>query len=147
MPRPYPSSRVRDPCIQYFATPKENATAEDFPFFKEKDETRDNPIPLEKPGLKDPDTTETDDVEKAKKAEVTTPEKVTEGASEKATNEVASDAPKRVSADSAKIETEEVSSEKAEISAQEDSTESTADEDSERIVTETLKKVDLNLSA
>ena len=130
------------PSIQDFAATKENTTAENLPFSKEETEARDDPITLEKLGLKDPDTNETDDVEKVKKAEVTT----TENVSEKAITKVASDAPKKVSADRDKIETQEVSSEKAEISAQERSTESTADKDSEQIVTGTLKKVDLNLS-
>ena len=62
------------------------------------------------------DTAETDDAEKAKKADDTTPEKLTEGASEKATTEVASNAtPNKVSADIAEMEAQEVSSEKAEM--------------------------------
>ena len=43
---------------------------------------------MEKPGLEDSDTAETDDTEEVKKAEDTTPEKATEVASEEATTEL-----------------------------------------------------------
>ena len=134
-------------CIQDFTTPKENATAEDLPFFKEKTKVGDNAIATEKPGPEDSDPAETDDAKKAKEAEDTTPEKATEVASEKATTEVASNAtPNKVSADIAEMEAQEVSSEKAEMAIKEDSTELAANKDFEPVVTEALKKVDLNLS-
>ena len=84
------------PSIQDFTTTKENATAEDLPFSKEKTEVGDDTIAMETPGPEVSDTAETDDVEKAKKAEDTTPEK--------ATTEVAADAtPKKVSTNIAEI--------------------------------------------
>ena len=122
------------PSIQDFAATKENATAEDLPFFKEKTEVGDDAIATEKPGPEDSDTAETDDVEKARMANDATPEK--------ATTEVAADAtPRKVSTEIAEIQTQEVSS------VQEDSTELAADKDFKLVVAEALKKVDLNLSA
>ena len=92
------------PSIRDFPTTKENATAEDLPFSKEKVAVGDDTIAMEKPGPEDSDTTETDDVEKAKEAEDTTPEK--------ATTKMGADAtPRKVSTEIAKIETQEVSSE------------------------------------
>ena len=103
---------------------------------------------LEKPGLEDSDTTETDDVEKAKKAEDTTPEK--------ATTKVAANAtPKKVTTETAEMAAQEDSTEMAADSTpKEDSQEKAklpahevADKDFELVVAEALERVGLNLSA
>ena len=116
--------------------------------FEEYSEIGDEAIATENPGPEDSDVAETDDTEKGKKAEDTTPEKATEVASEKATTKVAADAtPRKVSTEIAETQTQEVSSEKAEMAVQEDSTELAANKDFELVIAEALKKVDLNLSA
>ena len=142
-------------CIQDFTTLKENASAEDIPSFKEKNEVGHDAIALEKPGSEDSDATKRDHVEKVEKEEGVTPEETT--------TKVANDTtPKKVSADVAAMETQEVSSGKAEMVAQENSTEMTADstpeeEPQEKASWQSIrtsswsslkpsKKVDLNLS-
>ena len=72
--------------------------------FEEYLKVGDDTIMMENLGPEDSDVAKTDDAEMAKKAEDTTPEKVTEVASEKATNEMAGDiTPKKVSANIAEV--------------------------------------------
>ena len=89
-----------------------------------------------------------------KKANTTTPEKVIECAPQGTTTGVASDAPKKISADiaetneaeNAKRAGDNTPEEATEVASEEAATELTADKDFKLVVTEALKKVDLNLS-